>query len=90
MGLRADNLRAHCIAAWEWPSYMSPEAFEKGIRIKISSYKDKPITLYLDQVNGNYVASIMALQEALQEGYDEALLLDDEGNISEGSEKTFS
>ena len=39
MGLRADNLKTHCIvAAWEWPSYMSPEAFEEGIKIKISSY----------------------------------------------------
>ena len=39
MGLRADNLKTHCIvAAWEWPSYMSPEAFDEGIKIKISSY----------------------------------------------------
>ena len=87
MGLRADNLKTHCIvAAWEWPSYMSPEAFEKGIKIKISSFKRQTNNLVSrSKVNGNYVTSIMALQEALQEGYDEALLLDDEGNISEGS-----
>ena len=87
MGLRADNLKTHCIvAAWEWPSYMSPEAFEEGIKIKISSYKRQTNNLVSrSKVNGNYVTSIMALQEAMQEGFDEALLLDDESNISEGS-----
>ena len=87
MGLRADNLKTHCIvAAWDWPSYMSPEAFDEGIKIKISSYKRETNNLVSrSKVNGNYVTSIMALQEAMQEGFDEALLLDDEGNISEGS-----
>ena len=87
MGLRADNLKTHCIvAAWEWPSYMSPEAFDEGIKIKISSYKRQTNNLVSrSKVNGNYVTSIMALQEAMQEGFDEALLLDDETNISEGS-----
>ena len=42
MGLRADNLKVHClVAAWEWPSYMSPEAFEKGINIKVEVKKIK-------------------------------------------------
>ena len=87
MGLRADNLKTHCIvAAWEWPSYMSPEAFDEGIKIKISSYKRQTNNLVSrSKVNGNYVTSIMALQEAMQEGFEEALLLDDETNISEGS-----
>ena len=91
MGLRADNLKVHCIvAAWEWPSYMSPEAFEKGINIKISSYKRETGNIVSrSKVNGNYVTSIMALQEAMNEGYDEALLLDDEENISEGSGENF-
>ena len=91
MGLRADNLKVHCIvAAWEWPSYMSPEAFEKGINIKISSYKRETGNIVSrSKVNGNYVTSIMALQEAMKEGYDEALLLDDENNISEGSGENF-
>ena len=91
MGLRADNLKVHCIvAAWEWPSYMSPEAFEKGINIKISSYKRQTGNIVSrSKVNGNYVTSIMALQEAMKEGYDEALLLDDEDNISEGSGENF-
>ena len=91
MGLRADNLKVNCIvAAWEWPSYMSPEAFEKGINIKISSYKRETGNIVSrSKVNGNYVTSIMALQEAMNEGYDEALLLDDEENISEGSGENF-
>ncbi len=91
MGLRADNLKVHCmVAAWEWPSYMSPEAFEKGINIKISSYKRETGNIVSrSKVNGNYVTSIMALQEAMKEGYDEALLLDDEENISEGSGENF-
>ena len=91
MGLRADNLKVHCIvAAWEWPSYMSPEAFEKGINIKVSSFKRETGNIVSrSKVNGNYVTSIMALQEAMKEGYDEALLLDDENNISEGSGENF-
>ena len=76
MGLRAANLKTHCIvAAWEWRSYMSPEAFDEGIKIKISSYKRQTNNLVSrSKVNGNYVTSIMALQEAMQEGFDEALL----------------
>jgi branched-chain amino acid aminotransferase len=91
MGLRADNLKVHCIvAAWEWPSYMSPEAFDNGIDIKISSYKRETGNIVSrSKVNGNYVKSIMALQEAMKEGFDEALMLDDENNISEGTGENF-
>ena len=88
MGLRADNLQVHCmVAAWEWPSYMEPEAREKGIKVKLSSYKRQvrnPVSSA--KVNGNYVHSIVALNEALAEGFDEALMLDAEGNVAEGSE----
>ena len=87
MGLRADNLQVHCmVAAWEWPSYMEPEAREKGIKVKLSSYKRQvrnPVSSA--KVNGNYVHSIVALNEALAEGFDEALMLDAEGNVAEGS-----
>ena len=87
MGLRADNLQVHCmVAAWEWPSYMDPEAREKGIKVKLSSYKRQvrnPVSSA--KVNGNYVHSIVALNEALAEGFDEALMLDAEGNVAEGS-----
>ncbi len=87
MGLRADNLKVHCmVAAWEWPSYMEPEAREKGIKVKLSSYTRQvrnPVSSA--KVNGNYVHSIVALNEALSEGFDEALMLDAEGNVAEGS-----
>mgnify|MGYP001162109196 FL=1 len=91
MGLRADNLAVHCmVAAWEWPSYMEPEAREKGIKVKLSSYTRQvrnPVSSA--KVNGNYVHSIVALNEALEEGFDEALMLDAEGNIAEGSGENF-
>ena len=91
MGLRADNLEVHCmVAAWEWPSYMEPEAREEGIKVKLSSYTRQvrnPVSSA--KVNGNYVYSIVALNEALEEGFDEALMLDVEGNIAEGSGENF-
>ncbi|MFZ2209860.1 MAG: branched-chain amino acid transaminase [Porticoccaceae bacterium] len=88
MGLRADGLRTHvAIAAWEWPSYMSPEALEQGIRIRTSSITRHHvnITMCKAKATGNYTNSMMALREALQDGYDEALLLDPEGYVAEGS-----
>ena len=91
LGLRADDLKVHTIvAAWDWPSYMDPEVFEKGIKVKISSYKrERGNLVSRSKVNGNYVKSMMALKEALNEGYDEALMLDTENYISEGSGENF-
>ncbi len=92
MGLRADALRTHVIAAsWEWPSYMSPEALEQGIRIRVSSYTRHHvnITMCKAKANGNYINSMMALREALDCGYDEALMLDPEGYVAEGSGENF-
>ncbi|MCG8323932.1 MAG: branched-chain amino acid transaminase [Thiotrichales bacterium] len=88
MGLRADNLKVHCmIAAWSWGSYLGSEGLEKGIRIKTSSYTRHHvnITMCKAKANGNYMNSMLALQEALDSGYDEALLLDNEGYVAEGS-----
>ena len=91
MGLRADNLKVHTmVAAWEWPSYMEPEAREKGIKVKLSSYTRQvrnPVSN--SKVNGNYVHSIVALNEALESGFDEALMLDAEGYVAEGSGENF-
>lgn len=92
MGLRADGLSTHVIvASWAWPSYMSPDALEKGIRIKTSSYTRHHvnITLCKAKANGNYMNSMLALREALHCGYDEALLLDPEGYVAEGSGENF-
>jgi len=88
MGLRADNLKTHVmVAAWEWGAYMGQEALENGIRVRTSSFTRHHvnITMCKAKANGNYMNSMMALQEALECGYDEALLLDVEGFVAEGS-----
>ena len=88
MGLRADNLRVHVmVAAWEWGAYLGKENLEKGIRIRKSTYvkNDTHPAMYLAKANGNYINSMLALDEALSNGYDEALLLDSKGNVAEGS-----
>ncbi|MCP4996043.1 MAG: branched-chain amino acid transaminase [Gammaproteobacteria bacterium] len=88
MGLRADNLKTHVmIAAWEWGSYLGEENMEKGIRVRISSFTRHHvnITMCRAKANGNYMNSMMALQEALDDGYDEAILLDNQGFVMEGS-----
>ncbi len=88
MGLRADNLKTHTIvAAWDWGSYLGEEGMEKGIRIHTSSFTRHHvnITMCKAKSNGNYTNSILALQEARANGYDEALLLDPEGFVAEGS-----
>ena len=88
MGLRADNLKGHVIvAAWEWGSYLGAENMEKGIRIKTSSFTRHHVNISMckAKANGHYINSMLALQEAIQDGYDEALLLDVEGYVAEGS-----
>jgi len=88
MGLRADNLEVHCmVAAWEWGAYLGEDNMRNGIRVRVSSFTRHHvnITMCRAKANGNYMNSMMALQEALRDGYDEALLLDAEGYIMEGS-----
>jgi branched-chain amino acid aminotransferase len=88
MGLRADNLKAHVmVAAWSWGSYLGAEGMEKGIRIRTSSFTRHHvnITMCKAKANGNYMNSMLALQEALACGMDEAMLLDNEGYVAEGS-----
>lgn len=88
MGLRADNLQTHVmVAAWEWPSYMDPAAVSRGIKVRTSSFTRHHvnITMCKAKANGNYINSMLALREALDSGADEALLLDNEGYVAEGS-----
>ncbi len=88
MGLRADGLRVHvAIAAWEWPAYMSPEALEQGIQVRTSSYTRHHVNISMCKAKacGNYINSMLALQEAIASGAEEALLLDNEGYVAEGS-----
>ena len=88
MGLRADNLQTHVmIAAWEWPSYMDPEARDRGIKVRTSSFTRHHVNISMckAKANGNYINSMLALREALDSGAEEALLLDNEGYVAEGS-----
>lgn len=88
MGLRADNLQVHCmVAAWSWGAYLGEDNMRNGIRIKVSSFTRHHVntTMCRAKANGNYMNSMMALQEALRDGYDEALLLDASGFVMEGS-----
>ncbi|WP_369613180.1 branched-chain amino acid transaminase [Marichromatium sp. PS1] len=88
MGLRADNLKLHCVvAAWSWGSYLGEENMRNGIRVKFSSFTRHHvnITMCRAKANGNYMNSMLALQEAQRDGYDEALLLDASGYVMEGS-----
>jgi len=88
MGLRADNLKVHVIiAAWSWGTYLGADGIEKGIRIKTSSFTRHHVNISMckAKANGQYINSMLALQEALNDGYDEALLLDTEGFVAEGS-----
>ena len=88
MGLRAKDLSVNVIvAAWPWPNYMEPESVEQGIRVRTSSYTRHHvnITMCKAKANGNYINSILALHEALDAGCDEALMLDNEGYVAEGT-----
>jgi len=86
-GIRAKDLSVNvAVAAWEWPSYMSPESKKNGIKIIKSSYEQYSNPLHSGyKIIGTYINSTMALHEAIEKGADEALLLDKNGFISEGS-----
>lgn len=92
MGLRADGLKTHVIvAAWEWAAYLGDEGLEKGIRIRTSSFTRHHVNISMTKAkaNGQYINSMLALREAIDCGYDEALLLDPEGYVAEGSGENF-
>lgn len=88
LGLRVTDLTVHImVAAWAWPSYMDPEALRHGIRMRTSSYTRHHvnITMCKSKSIANYTNSILALREAVSGGAEEALLLDNEGYVAEGS-----
>lgn len=88
MGLGArDNTVRLAIASWEWGAYLGDEGIEKGIRAKVSSFaRNHPRSLYPKaKAVGHYVNSILAKHEVLRAGYDEAIMLDHEGFVSEAS-----
>ena len=88
MGLRSqDSLSVNvAIACWEWPSYMDPEAKKNGISVIKSPYQQYDNPLYSNnKIIGTYVNSIMAVNDAISKGAEEAILMDKNGHISEGS-----
>ena len=75
------------IAAWTWGAYLGEDGLNKGIRIKTSSYARHHVNITMTQAKtvSNYTNSILANMEATDDGYDEALLLDSSGFVSEGA-----
>jgi branched-chain amino acid aminotransferase len=75
------------IAVWPWGSYLGDEGLENGIRVKISSFCRPHVnaTMVRSKTTANYANSLLAKREALKDGYDEAMLLDTDGYVAEGS-----
>ncbi|HWX03385.1 branched-chain amino acid transaminase [Collimonas sp.] len=88
LGIAAKGNTIHvAIAAWPWGAYLGEDGLAKGIRVKTSSFSRHHVNVSLvrAKASGYYINSILANQEALTDGYDEALLLDTDGYVSEGS-----
>ena len=88
MGLFAvDNPVQVSIAAWRWGAYLGEEGMKHGIRAKVSSYRRHASSSLFSKAKicGHYVNSILAKREVVQDGYDEAVMLDQEGFVSEAS-----
>jgi len=88
MGLRAEGLQTHVmIAAWSWGAYLGDDGINNGIRIRTSSYTRHHVNIAMckAKANGQYINSMLGLAEAQRDGYDEALFLDVDGFVAEGS-----
>jgi branched-chain amino acid aminotransferase len=88
MGLRAEGLKVHVIvAAWHWGTYLGDDGIKHGIRLRTSSYSRHHVNVAMcrAKANGYYINSMLALNEARELGYDEALLLDVDGYVAEAS-----
>ncbi|MYN14545.1 branched-chain amino acid transaminase [Pusillimonas sp. TS35] len=88
MGVSPKGASVHvAIAAWPWGAYLGESALQQGIRVKISSYARQHVNVTMPRakVASTYANSILANAEALDHGYDEAILLDTEGFVAEGS-----
>lgn len=88
MGLYpGDNPIRLAIAAWRWGTYLGEEALVHGVRAKVSSFARHHVNVAMNRakVSGYYVNSILAKREVKADGYDEAILLDPEGYVAEGT-----
>lgn len=88
MGVYPGNNPVHTIvAAWPWGAYLGPEALEQGIRVKTSTFARSHVNTLMSKAkaSGNYINSILAKVEAKEDGYDEAVMLDTAGFVSEAT-----
>ena len=88
LGIAAkDNTIHAAIAAWHWGAYLGEEGIKKGIRVKTSSYTHHHpnVTMCKAKAASNYPVSILANQEVTRNGYDEAILMDPQGFVCQGS-----
>ena len=88
MGLNPNGVDVRvAIAAWPWGTYLGDEGLSSGIRVRISSFTRHHVNITMTRAKacGHYVNSILAKTEAVRDGYDEAILLDSQGYVSEGS-----
>ena len=88
MGVSPKGSKVHiAIAAWPWGAYLGEDGLTKGIRVKTSSYARHHVNVTMPRakVSSTYANSILANNEAVDHGYDEALLLDTEGYVAEGA-----
>lgn len=88
LGLYAPNNPINvCIAVWPWGAYLGDEGLQKGIRAKVSSYTRHHVNVMMTKSkgSGNYINSVLAKHEVKKAGYDEAIMLDAEGYVSEAS-----
>jgi len=88
MGLNPKGVDVHCaIAAWQWGTYLGEDGLNKGIRVRVSSFTRHHVNITMTKAKacGYYINSILAKVEAHRDGYDEGILLDPSGYVSEGS-----
>ncbi len=88
IGLNPNGVHVRvAVAAWPWGTYLGEDALNKGIRVRISSFARHHVNITMTKAKacGYYINSIMAKAEAVQDGYDEAILLDTNGFVAEGS-----
>ena len=88
LGIAATNNTIHAaVAAWAWGAYLGDEAMANGIRVKTSSFTHHHpnVTMCKAKASGNYTLSILAHQEVAHSGYDEAMLMDPQGYVCQGS-----
>ncbi|MBP8024850.1 branched-chain amino acid transaminase [Uruburuella suis] len=83
---QADDVQV-ILAAWPWGAYLGEEGMKRGIRVRVSSFTRHHPNIHMikAKANGNYLNSILANTEATRDGYDEAILLDAQGYVAEGS-----